>query len=458
MFSFLTNKLYEVYEKMKGITSLDEVSLSSFFQLIKNNLIDADVPLIIIDKVIANLKKRIIGVKINKHIQPGEYVAKEFYTVILHLLQSSQDNAKKEIIKNFITGAKQAKKPFLLFLVGLQGAGKTTTIGKIIHIITNYPQKLALKNEDIGVFSLDYDRPAAREQLRIIAEKSKIEYLSIPHGENAIIGAQNLLDTIQKQHITKKIIIVDTAGRLTIDAKMMQELKEIYTILKPQELFLVIDAMISQEGIEIARQFTETIRCSGCIITKVDSDAPGGIILGLTSLLALPILYVTFGEKTTEIKPFDPVTAAKKLIGMGEILSLVKSAEEKIAQEEEKMLEEAFKRGDITIDEFIKIITVLSRLGPMKYLLSMIPKDMLGGMQVDSSAISQIESFSKNIIIMSQSMTKKERSFPNLLLENQQRKKRIAQGCGMSIVSLEQILNLFFKMRNAFNMYKKFIK
>lgn len=458
MFSFLTDKLYDIYEKMKGVTTLDETTLQPFFSLIKNNLIEADVPFVIIDRIINDLKTKILGAKISKHISAGEYLAKEFYTIILHLLQSNQDNNKKEALYNFVIGSKQTKKPFLLFLVGLQGAGKTTTVGKIIYSILEYKKKTNIHSEDLGVISLDYDRPAAQEQLRLVAEGQKVDYIKIDNTKNGIAAATKLQEMIQKQEIHKKIIIVDTAGRLSIDTQMMAELKQIYTILKPQEVFLTIDTMISQEGIDIAKSFTQTIRCSGCIITKIDSEAPGGIILGLTSLLTLPILYITFGEKYTDIKQFDPISAAKKLIGMGEIHSLVKSAEEKIANEEEKMLEEAFKRGDINIDEFIKIINLLSKMGPLKHIFSMIPRNMLGGMQIDNSSLSQIEQFNKSMVIISSSMTKKERRAPNLIINNPLRKKRIALGSGIKIEVLEQNLNLFLKMRTAFNGYKQFIK
>lgn len=458
MFSFLTNKLYGIYEKMKGITVLDESTLTPFFAMIKNNLIEADVALDVIEKIIENLKKRIFGVKISKNILAGEYLAKEFYTVILHLLQSNQNNSKKEFLYHFINESKQSKKPFLIFLVGLQGAGKTTTAAKIIHLILEYKKQTHIQSKDLGVISLDYDRPAAAEQLKLVAESCGIDYIKTDKTKDAISAANILKESCQKNEMQKKIIIVDTAGRLSIDTAMMKELKEVYTILKPKEIFLIIDTMISQEGINVARSFSETVPCSGCIITKVDSEAPGGIILGVTSLLSLPILYLTFGEKPSDIKQFDPVIATKKLIGMGEIVSLMKSAEAKMAKEEEKILEDAFKRGDITVDEFTKIINVLGKMGPLKHIFSMIPRSMIGGMEVDNSTFSQIEIFHKTIMVLACSMTKKEKNVPTLLLNNNQRIKRISKGSGISVQQVEQSLNLFFKMRTGFNQFKNFVK
>jgi signal recognition particle subunit SRP54 len=457
MFSFLTNKLYKIYDLMKGVNSLDEDALEKFCIIIKDNLIEADVPLSVIEKITDDLRKRVIGVKINRNIKPGEYLAREFYSVILHLLQNNnKEGVRKEIIKNFVLESKKSKKPFLLFVVGLQGAGKTTTIGKIIHSILHHNPKLSIVESDLAVVSLDFDRPAAREQLRLVAKSMKIESIIIDGVANAVDGARKLYNMISSQEVKKKIIIVDTAGRLAIDSAMMLELKEIYQILTPQEIFLIIDNMISQEGVSIAQSFVKTIPCSGCIVTKVDSDAPGGIILGLTTLLSLPILYVTTGEKPSDIKLFDPVTTAKRLIGMGEIFELVKMAERKIAKVEEDAIKESIKKGDINIDDFIKILDAINKMGPMKQIFSMLPKNILGNIEISNDKMSEVEKFNKYIIVLSQSMTKKERSFPNILQQSEQRKVRIAKGAGIPFEIANNYIDLFFKMRSGFNAYKKF--
>ena len=455
MFSFLTNKLYDIYQKMQGITSLNEENLAPFLKMIKNTLIESDVSFEVVNGIIESLKNRVIDVKIPKQILAGEYLAKEFYTIILHKLKSNK--SKKDSFHELINDISKTDQPLIIFLVGLQGAGKTTTVGKIIHLLRTQKIK-KIQQADIGVISLDYDRPAAAEQLKLVAQGSDVEYISLSKTTNSIEAAQELKKNIKNKSIDKKIIIVDTAGRLVFETTMMEELKKLYEILTPKEVFLVIDIMISQEGVNVARAFVDAIPCSGCIITKVDSEAPGGIILSITSLLSLPILYLTFGEKQQHIQEFDPATIAKKLIGMGEISSLVKSAEEKIAKEEEKILEEAFKRGDITIDEFARLIELLSKMGPLKHIVSMIPRSMLGGAEINNSTFSQIELFNKRIVIMSSSMTKKERRVPALLLNNNQRIKRISKGCGISLSDIEASLHLFFKMRTAFNSFKHFLK
>jgi signal recognition particle subunit SRP54 len=458
MFSFLTDKLYKIYDLMKGVKSLDEDSLNSFFIIIKDNLVLADVPLIIIDNIILDLKQRLLGKKINYGIKPGEYLAKEFYAVILNLLQNNNKISKqKEILKNFVLESKKAKKPNILFLVGLQGAGKTTTVGKILYAILNNNPKLGIIEEDIAVISLDYDRPAAREQLRLVANTLKVESIILSQFNGAIEAAQNLNKMINNKEINKKIIIVDTAGRLVIDKNMMDELRKVYEILQPQEVFLTIDSMVSQEGVDIAKEFVAAVPCSGCIITKVDSDAPGGIILGITSLLSIPILYITIGEKPSDMKLFDPASTARRLIGMGEIMELAQEAQRKINKFEEDAIKESIKKGDISIDNFLIVLSTINKMGSIKNIISMLPRDMLVGQDISSNQMDSFDKFSKEFVIMANSMTKKERSFSNLIKDNEQRKIRIAKGAGININQAKEHISLFFNMRSSFKMLSKFL-
>lgn len=455
MFSFLTNKLYKVYDLVRGVSSLQEEHLVIFFEEIKKNLIEADVPLSVINTIIEDIKKRVTGVKTQRNIKPGEYLAREFYNIILHLLQSNKEKGKKDILKNLIIESKKAKKPFLIFMVGLQGAGKTTTIGKILNTILEIGKKLGITADDLGVVSLDYDRPAAHEQLKIVADKLHVQSIALENVNNAVTAAHALKKKMIEEKKHQKIIIVDTAGRLAIDQKMMQELKEVYTILNPHESFLVLDIMMSQEGIEIAKTFFNTIKCSGIIITKVDSDAPGGIILGIVSFLSLPIVYITTGEKFYDIKIFDPESTTKRLLGMGELAELAKSAEKKIV-ENEKKVQESIKKGDVNFDDFINIMKMINSMGPMKHIISMLPRDMLGGVEVSTKQINDLSELNKKIFIMSTSMTKKERINPTLLSENNTRIIRVANGSGLHCDDIKQCLKFFFTLKDALKTYKRF--
>lgn len=456
MFSFLTDKLYKIYDMIKGISSLDEKSLSIFFSSIKDNLFEADVPQLIIDKIIADIKKRVEGVKIKNNIQPGEYLAREFYLVILNLLQANGNAVhNKNVLPLFIADSKKSKKPFLLLLTGLQGAGKTTTVGKLLYMITKViPQ--SIQSDELGVVSIDYERPAAQEQVKIISEGMGVDYISMVEATDACSAAQCLIKAIQEKKINKKIIIVDTAGRLVIDQKMMNELAEVYRIIKPQRVFLVVDSMVSQEGVHIAEAFVKTVPTDGVIVTKVDSEAPGGIILGISTLLTIPVLYVTYGEKYADIRQFDPVTAAKKLLGMGDLAELAKIAEKKIEAADEEAIKESLKKGELSINEFIKIVGIIKNMGPLQHMLSFIPKSFFNGIELKNEHLSAFELFNNKITVLANSMTKKERQNPVLWQNNTQRMNRISQGAGISNEESKKIFEAFFGIRKQLGAMKKF--
>ncbi len=340
-------------------------------------------------------------------------------------------------------------------LTGLQGAGKTTTVGKILHLMIKLMTP-GIKAEEVGVVSLDYDRPAAREQLKIVAEGMHVESISLPQATNAESGAKQLLELIQEKKIDKKIIIVDTAGRLVVDTKMMNELKQVYTILKPQRVFFVIDSMVSQEGVSIAEAFVKAVPTDGVVVTKIDSDAPGGIILGISTLLTIPVLYLTHGEKYCDIRVFDPVSAAKKFLGMGDLAELAKIAEKKIEAADEEAIKESLKKGQLSIDEFIKIITLIKSMGSLQHMLSFIPKSFFNGMEINNEHLNAFESFSAKIVFLANSMTAKERKNPVLWENNSQRIQRISRGAGLAEAEAIKIFEAFFAMRKKFGMMKNF--
>jgi signal recognition particle subunit SRP54 len=458
MFSFLTNKLYNIYDRIKGISSLDDAALNSFFSIIEENLVDADVPRSIIEKINEEIKKRVSGVKLRGGVTVQEFLAREFHLVILHLLQGNYDKQKqKNFLKDFLVEVKQAKKPLLLMAIGLQGAGKTTTIGKLIHTILSNSYGISLSSEDLAVASLDYDRPAAQEQLTITAQTLGVEALQMSSVGNAIRGAQSLKNTLLEISLKKKIIIVDTAGRLSIDSQMMQELREVYDILLPERVLLVIDSMISQEGIAVATTFVETIPSDGVVITKTDSEARAGIILGITTLLSVPILYTTHGEKYSDITSFSPEKATKKLLGMGDLYELSERARQKISNFDEESIRSSIKRGDLSIDQFLKIIAMINQMGPLKNTLGMIPRSFLGGRDVKEQDISSIESFGNAIKVLALSMTKKEKKHPVLIQKYPSRFLRISQGAGIKQEEAKKVIDHFFLLREKLLLFKNFL-
>lgn len=455
MFSFLTNKLYKVYDLVRGITSLKEDDLNSFFKEIKNHLIEADVSLVVINTIINDLKKKVTGVKTYKNIKPGEYLAREFHATILNLLQSNKEKGKKDILKHIVSESMRSKKPFLILFAGLQGAGKTTTIGKILFLILDIGKKLGICQKDLAVVSFDYDRPAAQEQLEIVASGLGVKIIKKNNQCELINAVREFKDQVNQNKFKERIILIDTAGRLAIDDAMMNELKKVDSILNPHEAFLVLDVMMSQEGSHVAKVFTEKINFSGIIMTKIDSDAPGGIILGLVHLLSLPIVYMTKGEKVEDIELFNPELVTKKLLGMGSIVELAKSAEKKIS-ENEKSLQDSIKKGEVSFSDFLKIMKMIDSMGPMKSLLSMLPRDMIGGVEVSSAQLNQVTSFNRGIFIISYSMTKKEKDNPKLIMNDNSRILRISKGSGVPLNEVQRYMNMFFKMKEALVAYKRF--
>lgn len=455
MFSFLTNKLYKVYDLVRGVTSLKEDDLNCFFEEVKNHLIEADVSLVVINTIIDDFKKKVVGVKTYKNIKPGEYLAREFYAIILNLLQSNKEKGKKDILKHIVSESSKSKKPFLVLFAGLQGAGKTTTIGKVLFLILDFGKKLGVYQNDLAVISFDYDRPAAQEQLEIVAAGLGVKIIKKNENCGLIDSVKDFKRQINENKFKERIILVDTAGRLAIDDLMMDELKQVDSILSPHESFLVLDVMMSQEGANVAKIFSDKIHFSGVIMTKIDSDAPGGVILGLVHLLSLPIIYMAKGEKVEDIELFNPELVAKKLLGMGSIAELAKSAEKKMT-EHEKSLQESIKKGEVNFSDFLKIMKMINSMGSMKNIISMLPRDMIGGVEISSNQLNQVASFNRGIFIISYSMTEKEKKNPDLIVQNDSRMLRISRGSGIPLSEVRGYINMFFKMRDALKAYKKF--
>ena len=447
MFSYLSKKFDKICDSIKGISLLDESSMKDFFEIVKSNLLDADVSLIVIDKIINTLKEKCIGIKLSKKITAEEFISKQFKDIVIDLL-GGDSYTKKDLIfnlaNNIITNKNNS--PIIITFSGLQGAGKTTLISKFIYRLLKKSDK-KINSNDIAVSSLDYDRPAGRKQLSILAEKFNIESLIYENINNAEDAAKNLVNDIKNKN--KKILLVDLAGRTSLDSSMMNELKEVIKILNPNYNFLVMDSMIGQEGLSIAKDFSNVINFYGAIITKVDSEAPGGIILGLTTILNLPIKYISHGEKPDEFDIFNPIRATERLLGMGDIIGLAEIANTKLASEEELVITESIKRGDLNIDEYSSMIKMLNKMGPLKNLISMIPKSMLAGkgMNINSDMLDDMEKFNIKFEHMRTSMNPKERKYPNLILENPSRIERIRKGSGLTKDEIHKILEKYKSMR-----------
>jgi signal recognition particle subunit SRP54 len=452
MFSYLSNKLEKVVDYLKGVEHITDETMNKAISSIEDALLESDVPNSAIESFIEDLKKRCIGTKISKKLKADEFVSKQLYDVLVDSLGGINQSKKDFIHSKYDEHKKRSKFPFAISLAGLQGAGKTTAIGKLIYHLKN-KDCFKILEKDIAVISLDYVRPAAREQLMILAEQNNVDFFEFE-------DTKDISEYINKafsraNELSKKILIFDTAGRTSLNKEMIQELNIIWKQISPNAAFLVIDSMSGQKGFDIAKAFSQGISFGGVIATKMDSDSPGGVMLGLSRDLKLPILYASTGEKSDEFEIFNPVQVARRILGIGDFLSLAEIAREKIVQSEEEIIKSAFKSGDLTIDQYIKVLKMIEKMGPLKKVLSMMPRQMMN-QQISNEQLDFLETSSKNFRYMCDSMNKKEKRSPDLVYMNPSRKRRIACGSGVSEKNIELLLKQYRLMKEQMKGLSKF--
>jgi signal recognition particle subunit SRP54 len=452
MFSYLSNKLEKVVDYLKGVEHITDESMQKVVSSIENALLESDVPNSAIESFIEDLKKRCIGTKISKKLKADEFVSKQLYDVLVDSLGGINQSNKDFIYLKYEEHKKINTSPFTIALAGLQGVGKTTAIGKLIHHLKN-KDCLRISENDIAVISLDYIRPAAREQLKILASQNNVDFFEFENSNNILEYTD--LAFIKAKELNKKILIFDTAGRTSVDTNMTNELNQIWKKVSPNSGFLVIDSMSGQKGLDIAKTFSKEISFNGIIATKMDSDSPGGVMLGLSRDLKLPILYASTGEKPDEFEIFNPIRVARRILGIGDFLSLAEIAREKIVQSEEEIIKSAFKSGDLTINQYIKVLKMIEKMGPLKKVLSMMPRQMMN-QQISDEQLDFLETSSKNFRYMCDSMNKKEKRSPDLVYMNSSRRRRIALGSGLSEHNIELLLKQYRVMKEQMKGLSKF--
>jgi signal recognition particle subunit SRP54 len=455
MFSFLSKKFNQICDSIKGISTLDSKSLESFFNMVKDVLIEADVHYFVIEKIIKDLETQCVNFKLKKDIKIEEFIAKKLQEVLIHYL-GGKSIEKKDFILKLIEENRKKKKQTIVLLAGLQGAGKTTLISKLVYRITN-KNKFSdfIKKEKVCTTSFDYDRPAARLQLKILSERLDVKCYFYEDENNSISASNRFIKDFKNDN--KEVAFIDIAGRISLDNEMMNELKEIYSKVNPDATFVVVDCMMGQEGLNITKVFCESIKIDGAVITKVDSNAPSGVIFGITSILNIPIKYISTGEKPEEFDYFDPSRAVDRLLGHGDLLSLAEIANEKFGKAEEDVMKDSIKRGDLNIDEYLSILKMFEKFGPLKNIISMIPGSMMNKASINDDQISDMEDMNKKFKYMRDSMTKKERKYPDLVYESKDRVLRIMKGSGLDEKTIYKIL-CHYKMVivNMNDLYKRF--
>ncbi len=423
MFENLTNKFEEIFSSLKKAPSLDEKQVDEGLRNIRQALLEADVSLSVAKEFVDKVKPKALGQEIIRSTSPGQMVIKIVHDELVNLLGESNS----EINLNAVP-------PVSIMLVGLQGSGKTTTTAKLAKFLEKN------KKKKIMMVSLDVYRPAAQEQLKTLGEHNDILTLPAIQGQLPADICRRALSAATLNGAD--IILFDTAGRTQIDLQMMSEIKEIEKIIKPSEVVLVADSLTGQVAAEVAKEFKNTVNVSGIILTRADGDGRGGAALSMKFVSQVPIKFLGIGEKIENFEVFHPDRIANRILGMGDIVSLVEKASQDLGEENIKKAEENLKKGKFSMADYLTQLRQMKKMGGIEGLMSFMPgvskiKSQMDKAGVDEKIITQNEA-----IILS--MTKKEREDPKII--DGSRRKRIANGSGTDVATINKLLKQFKMM------------
>ena len=425
MFDNLSSKLDKALHVLKGHGRITEVNVAETMKEVRRALLDADVNYKIAKQFTNRVKEKALGQNVLTALQPGQLMVKIVKDELTDLMGGSSEGLN-------LTG-----NPTVILMSGLQGSGKTTFSGKLANWLKIKKTKQPL------LVAADVYRPAAIDQLKVVGEQIGVEVYAEPENKNPVSIAQNAI-AYAKQH-GKNVVIVDTAGRLAVDEEMMNEIAAIHQAVKPQETLFVVDAMTGQDAVNTAKAFNDRLNFEGVILTKLDGDARGGAALSIKSVVNKPIKFIGTGEKMTDVDVFYPDRMADRILGMGDVVSLVERAQEQFDEEEARKLQKKIAKNQFGFDDFLKQIQQIKKMGNIKDLMGMIPGmgKAMKGVDIDDDAFKGIES-----IIFS--MTPAERRNPSII--NSSRKKRIAKGSGCSVTEVNQLLKQFNQMAKMMKM------
>ena len=423
MFENLTNKLEKVFSKLKSAPSLTEEQVDSGLKEIRLALLEADVALPVVKEFITNIKPKTIGQEIIRSTSPGQMIVKIVYDELVSILGSKNEEL------NF-----NAVPPVSILLVGLQGSGKTTSAAKLAKLIEEKHKKKVM------LVSLDVYRPAAQEQLKLLAESSGIQNLPIIEKQQPLDITKRALNAANLNG--SDVIIFDTAGRTQMDLPMMTEIKKIKEMTNPAETFLVADSLTGQIAVNVAKEFDKAVNLSSIILTRVDGDARGGAALSMKHVTGKPIKYIGVGEKISDFELFYPDRLANRILGMGDVVTLVEKAAQNLGEEKLKEAEEELKKGIFTMDSYLSQLRQMKKMGGMESIMSMLPgankmKEKMNQANIDEKMLVENEA-----LILS--MTKKEKDNPKIISGS--RRKRISKGSGVDISKINKLLKQFKMM------------
>lgn len=424
MFESLSDRLQEIAHKIKGYGKITEDNISEMMREIRLSLLEADVNYKVVKEFTNTVKEKALGVEVSKSLSPGDLFVKIVRDELQELLGG--DNAP----------LKTDGKPTVCMMVGLQGSGKTTTCGKLANLLRKTKKKKPL------MIACDIYRPAAIDQLKQIGKELNIEVYS--ESGNPVDIAYNGLNYAKENGFD--YVLIDTAGRLHVDMELMDELVNIIDKVHPDEVLLVIDAMMGQDAINVITGFNDKLSLTGVILTKMDGDTRGGVALSVRHLTNIPIKFIGISEKLDGLTEFHPDRMANRIIGMGDVISLVEKVESEIDEKEAEKLAKKMTKGNFDLEDFLVQMNQIKKLGPIENLIKLIPgakKMGLNNVNIDPKAMKRIEA-----IVLS--MTPKERHNPDILKAS--RKQRIAKGSGTTVTEVNALLNKFEDMKKMMKM------
>ena len=427
MFDSLSVKLDKAFQTLKGQGRITEINVASTIKEIRKALIDADVNYKVAKEVTDDIKQKALGQNVLTAISPGQLLVKITNDELTALMGS-------ESVDINVTG-----NPAVILIAGLQGSGKTTFSGKL----ANYLKK---QGRQVLLTACDIYRPAAIDQLKVLGEQVGVEVYAEPENKDAVKIARAAIDHAKKNN--HRIVIVDTAGRLAVDEEMMNEIARLKEALNPSETLFVVDSMTGQDAVNTAKAFNDRLNFDGVVLTKLDGDSRGGAALSIRRVVEKPIKFISTGEKMEAIDRFYPDRMAGRILGMGDVVSLVEKAQQNFDEEEARRLNAKLRKNQFDLSDFLTQLEQIKKMGNMKDLLGMIPGvgKALKGVDIDDNAFKPIESIIR-------SMTPEERQNPDVI--NGSRKNRIAKGSGTSVQQVNQLLKQFSDMRKMMKTMNK---
>src|SRR5882672_8335595 len=424
MFESLTEKLSSALRNLRGVGKLSEENMAETLKEVRTALLAADVHFKVAREFVERVQAQCVGQEVLKGVAPGQQIVKIIHDELVRLLGEGSTNLS-------------TARPLKILMVGLHGSGKTTSTAKLGKLLKKRGYRPL-------VAACDVYRPAAIDQLEILAKQEELGFYADRNSKDVPALAAAALAAAQTA--TCDCVIFDTAGRLQIDAELIEEVKRVHTRVQPDEVLLVADGALGQEAVNVAKAFHDALALTGLVFTKMDGDARGGAALSIKSIANVPIKFIGTGEKTTDFDTFYPDRLASRILGMGDVVSLVEKAQETIDQKEAEKMAETMRKGDFNLEDFMAQMQQVKKMGSMQSIVGMMPG--MSGMELPAGADKQMGRTEAII----KSMTKQERKKPEIL--NGSRRKRIADGAGVKIVEVNQLLKQFQQMQQMMKMMK----